>query len=115
MVELFIVSFSLRQRQEQVGSRKSFFLFFLRLLANRANLPFYQSQTLRDLIMYTRKKLTKLQQRAILYYYRRNPDGASSYLEFRKRWNFILFGGDAVGGYWLGMFIGIEVDGIGNS
>ena len=63
----------------------------------------------------SKRILTKAQQRAILYYYRRNPDGANSYKEFRRRWTFIVFGNGAVGGYWLGMFVGIELDGIGHT
>ena len=60
-------------------------------------------------------KITKEQQRAIHGYYKRNADGATSFLAFRRRWHVIPFCDGAVGAEWRGMFIGIETDGYGHS
>jgi hypothetical protein len=67
-------------------------------------------------------KLTKQQREAVKRLYDRSPDGAVSYLNFRRRFRLYSswqvsesFGssglGDYIGGQWCGMFIGIETDG----
>jgi len=60
-------------------------------------------------------RLNKLQQRALLNIYRGNPDGALSYLAFRRR-IFPMFGEPTVAMFrFCGMVIGIEPDGYTHS
>jgi hypothetical protein len=54
------------------------------------------------------KKLTKEQQRAVLRVFKRSPDGAKSYLEFRRR---VQFYHDLILLEWRGLLLGIEHDG----
>jgi len=60
-------------------------------------------------------KLTKQQREAVKRLYDRSPDGAFSYLNFRRRFRLYSIGssglGDYIGGQWCGMFVGIETDG----
>ena len=53
--------------------------------------------------------ITRDQREAIKRLYDRSPDGAVSYLAFRRRFRLCL--GDYIGAQWCGMFIGIETDG----
>ena len=53
---------------------------------------------------------TKAQLRSILVKYERNPDGAESYREFRKRFYVDPRMGCMLG-QWCGMTLGIEPDG----
>lgn len=56
--------------------------------------------------------LTRAQREAVAKLYKRNPDGAASYREFRKRVTGMLFsyGAVAIPNY-SGMYVGIETDG----
>ena len=58
-------------------------------------------------------QITRSQREAVKRLYDRSPDGAVSYLAFRRR--FRLFFGDYIGAEWCGMFIGIEEDGYTHS
>lgn len=51
--------------------------------------------------------LTRKQREAVFTKYLRNPDGAKSYGEFRRRVQ-LGFGGDYILLPWCGMFVGIE-------
>jgi hypothetical protein len=53
---------------------------------------------------------TKAQQQALLALYQRSPDGAASYLAFRRRAAYSHMVG-CVMIPWCGMWIGIEYDG----
>jgi hypothetical protein len=60
-------------------------------------------------------RLNKTQQLVLLRFYRGNPDGAKSYLEFRRR-VFPLFGEPEVAMIIIcGMYVGIEADGYAHS
>lgn len=52
--------------------------------------------------------ITKRQALAIQKRFESSPDGAASYLAFRRRWK---NHGDFIGANWCGMFVGIEKDG----
>ena len=54
--------------------------------------------------------LTKEQRRAVYRKYLQNPDGARSYLEFRRRVG-LGFAGEYIMLPWCGMYVGIERDG----
>ena len=56
--------------------------------------------------------LTKAQQVAIYRKYQQSPDGARSYLEFRRR---VKQGYDCLMLNWCGMWLGIETDGYTHS
>ena len=63
-------------------------------------------------------QITRSQREAVKRLYDRSPDGAVSYLAFRRRFRLCTVGvgtfgifGDYIGGAWCGMFIGIETDG----
>ena len=60
------------------------------------------------------KPLTKSQRKAIKALYARSPDGAASYLGFRRRFRQNSLMG-CVMGTWSGMTIGIEADGYTHS
>ena len=59
------------------------------------------------------KPLTKEQRAAIKRVYDRSPDGAPSYLAFRRR--FFQTFADCIMGKWCGMYLGIELDGYTHS
>lgn len=68
------------------------------------NTPVYQ--------MPVRPKLTRKQMEAIKRKYQQSPDGAKSYLEFRRR---AVRDFDCVMIKWCGMWLGIEHDGYTHS
>jgi len=61
-----------------------------------------------------RMKINKAQQLAVKRKYLQNPDGAKSYLEFRRRVS-PSFDDDYVMMKWAGTYIGIEKDGYTHS
>ncbi len=57
--------------------------------------------------------ITKPQQKAIQRIFQRSSDGATSYLQFRRRFRKSLDG--CLLGKWVGMTLGIETDGYTHS
>ena len=57
-------------------------------------------------------KLTKLQRKAVYRKFNQDPDGSSTYREFRRR---VIIGVDCAMIQWCGMWLGIESDGYTHS
>lgn len=56
--------------------------------------------------------LTKSQRKSVADLYKASPDGAKSYLQFRRRVRLFGTKNDRYAGLgWCGMFVGIEKDG----
>jgi len=63
---------------------------------------------------YKAKVPNRAQREGIAKLYQRSPDGARSYLAFRRRFrDCAVF--DAFVGEWCGMIVGVELDGCVNS
>ena len=62
-------------------------------------------------------QITRSQREAVKRLYDRSPDGAVSYLAFRRRFIDYSIGNidNYIGAQWCGMFIGIETDGYTHS
>ena len=58
------------------------------------------------------KAITKAQRTAIYRKYQQNPDGATTYRQFRRR---VVQGFDCLMLEWCGMWLGIETDGYTHS
>lgn len=56
-------------------------------------------------------ELTQEQEQAVETLYVRNPDGAATYEDFRKRVGSMFLGQGAVSIVWCCMYVGIETDG----
>ncbi len=60
-------------------------------------------------------KLTKAQQQAVLLKYHTDPNGAASYLAFRRRVEPMMYCGGTAVLPWCGMWLAIETDGYTHS